>query len=164
MNKLTDVFIKNIKAADIVKKYSDREGLYIHAAPVGTKLWRLAYRFGGKQKTLSLGKYPYIGLKETREQRDKAKTLLAHGIDPGEQRKANKAQALAKRKMQEACFENVAREWFTSYSPDLTPKHAYKLKRCLGTILFPAMGKDLISAITPAEILKVIRPIEAKVH
>jgi hypothetical protein len=46
------------------------------------------YRFGGKEKCLSLGVYPDVGLKDARNRRDAARKLLSDGIDPGSARKA----------------------------------------------------------------------------
>lgn len=59
----------------------------------GGKYWRLSYRFAGKQKTLALGVYPDVSLKMARQARDQARALLAKGSDPGEQRKADRAEA-----------------------------------------------------------------------
>lgn len=59
-------------------------------APHGSKLWRLAYRFGGKQKTLAIGAYPTITLKAARDKREDAKRLLANGTDPSTQRRLDK--------------------------------------------------------------------------
>ena len=53
----------------------------------GSKLWKIAYQFGGKQLKLSLGAYPVVGLKDARERREAAKRLLASGFDPGQQKK-----------------------------------------------------------------------------
>ena len=58
-----------------VQKLSDCDGLYIHVSPAGGKLWRLFYRFDGKQKTLALGKYPEVSLAEARNRRDEARAL-----------------------------------------------------------------------------------------
>ncbi len=66
---LTDTNIRNAKATSKVQKLSDGEGLYLHIAPTGSKLWRMAYRFDGKQKTLSFGKYPAVSLQEARRRR-----------------------------------------------------------------------------------------------
>ncbi|TVS19584.1 MAG: DUF4102 domain-containing protein, partial [Gammaproteobacteria bacterium] len=74
----------------------------------GGKWWRLKYRFGGKEKRLSLGVYPEISLKDARERRDEARKLLANEVDPSEHRKAEKA---AKESQDASSFEIVAREW-----------------------------------------------------
>jgi hypothetical protein len=88
--KLTDATIRTAKPKDRPYKMADGGGLYLYATPTGGKLWRMAYRFAGKPKTLSFGAYPYIGLREARDQRDKAKKLLANGADPSEVKRAEK--------------------------------------------------------------------------
>ena len=89
---LTDTAIKGFKPEDKPYKEFDGGGLYLEVAPKGGKWWRLKYRFGGKEKRISLGTYPPIGLKDARQRRDEAKELLAKGIDPGEQKKEAKAE------------------------------------------------------------------------
>jgi len=76
---LTDIRVRSAKSATRPLKLSDGGGLHLLIQPAGSKLWRASYRFGGKQKTLALGIYPTIGLKEARERRDEAKRLLARG-------------------------------------------------------------------------------------
>lgn len=70
----------------------DRNGLFLLVSPSGGKWWRVSYRIKGKQKTLSLGVYPEVGLREARSRRDELRSLLANGIDPGEQRKLERAR------------------------------------------------------------------------
>ncbi|MDP3295902.1 MAG: Arm DNA-binding domain-containing protein [Nevskia sp.] len=51
---LNDPKLKNAKPGDKPVKLSDGGGLYLLIQPSGSKLWRLNYRFAGKQKTLAL--------------------------------------------------------------------------------------------------------------
>jgi DNA-binding CsgD family transcriptional regulator/DNA-binding MarR family transcriptional regulator len=81
---LTHAAINTAKAVDKISRLYDAGGLYLDVSPSGRKLWRLKYRYGGKQKRLSLGTYPEIGLKEARGKRDAACLMLARGTDPGE--------------------------------------------------------------------------------
>jgi len=74
---LSDTQLRNMTSTGKVKKVSDGGGLYLHLSPAGGKLWRMAYRFEGKQKTVCFGAYPAVSLKEAREQRDESKSLLA---------------------------------------------------------------------------------------
>ncbi len=80
---LTDRAIINLKPTGKSSKHFDGGGLHIFLSPTGGKLWRLVYRFEGKEKLLSFGQYPAVGLKMARERRDEAKEMLAKGIDPG---------------------------------------------------------------------------------
>ncbi len=61
---------------------SDEKGLRLLVKVNGAKYWRLKYRFGGKQKTLALGVYPEVSLKEARIARDEARCSIRPGVDP----------------------------------------------------------------------------------
>ena len=60
---LTDTAVKNAKPKEKNYKLADEKGMFLFITRAGGKLWRLSYRFGGKQKLLALGKYPEITLK-----------------------------------------------------------------------------------------------------
>ena len=91
INKLTDLTIKSLKPG----KHFDGSGLFLLVTP-HSKLWRLKYRFAGKEKLLALGKYPMVSLKEARNLRDDAKRQIAKGIDPAAQKSLMKAQSILK--------------------------------------------------------------------
>lgn len=67
---LSDIEIKTAKPREKPYKLTDGGWLFLLVNPNGSKLWRLSYRFGGKQKLLALGAYPGIGLKDARTKRD----------------------------------------------------------------------------------------------
>ena len=157
--KLTDTFLRGVKPSGSVKKYSDGEGLYLHVSPTGGRLWRMAYRFGGKQKTLSFGAYPEVPLSEARKFRLEAKGLLAKGIDPGEHKKAVK---VAVRAEAENAFEVVAREWFNKRKASWAQSHATKVIARLEKDIFPIVGGKPIGSITAPELLEALRRIEAR--
>jgi hypothetical protein len=92
---LTDIRVRSAKSGERPVKLSDGGGLHLLIQPRGSKLWRLAYRFAGKQKTLALGIYPSITLADARNGRNEAKKLLAKGIDPSAQRRLDEAKARA---------------------------------------------------------------------
>ena len=104
---LTDIAIRTAKPTDKPYKLADGGGLYVEVYPTGGKLWRLKYRFGGKEKRLSFGAYPVVSLKDARERRDNAKRLLAGGIDPSIERKMQKAATVERAANS---FETVGRE------------------------------------------------------
>jgi hypothetical protein len=92
---LTEARIRNAKPGTKVSKLSDGGGLQLWVYPDGAKRWRLAYRFNGAQKTLAIGVYPAIGLKESREAARDAKRLLADGQDPSLEKKLTKVARIA---------------------------------------------------------------------
>lgn len=93
---LTDAKVKSLKPRDKPYKVSDFDGLYALVNTSGTKLWRFKYRYQGKEKLLSFGKYPYTTLQNARNQRDVARAQLACDIDPAAERKKDKGVELAK--------------------------------------------------------------------
>ena len=87
---LTDTTARNAKPKDRPYKLTDEKGLYLLVKSVN-KYWRLDYRFIGTRKTLAIGVYPDVSLKDARDRRDEARKLLASGVDPAAARKAEKA-------------------------------------------------------------------------
>src|SRR5437879_2622328 len=105
---LTDVACRAAKKAERAYKLSDSGGLFLLVDTSGSRLWRQAYRFGGKQKTIALGIYPTVSLAAARDARDANKKLLAAGIDPSEKRKTDKRAAEA---AQLTTFNALADAW-----------------------------------------------------
>nr|VFK17982.1 MAG: protein of unknown function (DUF4102) [Candidatus Kentron sp. FM] len=87
----TDAKIRNAKPGVKPYKIPCEKGLFALIKPNGSKLWRFKYRHDGKEKLLSLGMYPDVSLKEACERRDEARRLREQGIDPSENRKAQKS-------------------------------------------------------------------------
>lgn len=156
---LSDLAIKTAKPGAKPIRLSDSGGLYLEVAPSGGKLWRLKYRFNGKEKRLALGKYPEVSLKDARERRDEARKLLANEIDPGENRKVQKA---AKAERAANSFEVVAREWIAKFTPTWAASHTSKIIRRLEMYVFPWLGGRPIAEITAPELLAMARRIEGK--
>ena len=156
---LTDTAIKNAKAQDSQYKLFDGGGLFLLVAPSGGKWWRLKYRFGGKEKLLSLGTYPLVSLKDARGRRDEAKKLLEGGVDPGLHRQAVKASILS---AQGNTFEVVAREWFAKHSPSLVESHRKKILSRLERQLFPFIGAYPIDQLEAPHILAAVSHAEKR--
>ncbi len=156
---LTDTAIRNAKAAGKNLKLADEKGLFLLVTPSGGKWWRLNYRFEGKQKTLSLGIYPEVGLKDARERRDAARKLLANGVDPGEHRKATKA---VKQELATNSFETIAREWLAKEKPGWADTHYSKILLRLENDVFPWIGKMPITAVTAPVLLDMARRVEGR--
>ena len=84
---LSDLTVRQAKAAEKTYSIPDTDGLGLVVARTGGKSWHLRYYWLGKQKRISLGNYPEIGLREARTLRDEARALLAKGVNPHTDRK-----------------------------------------------------------------------------
>ncbi len=155
---ITDTKIRNAKPKSKQYKLFDNDGLFLLVVPAGGKWWRFKYRFGGKEKLLSLGTYPEVSLALARQRRDEARMQVADGIDPSQARKALKAAGI----QNENTFEAVAREWHTKFTPTWTPGHATAILRRLELNVFPWVGERPIIDIRAPELLMVLRRIESR--
>lgn len=155
---LSDPEIKKAKFKDKPFKLSDARGLFLLVNQAG-KYWRLAYRFGGKQKTLALGVYPDVGLARARERRDEARKLLADGVDPG----VAKQEAKHAAKVASAnSFEAVSREWHAGKSNKWAKVTADKAMTHLETYVFPEIGDHPVAAVKASQLLAMLRKVEAQ--
>jgi integrase len=156
---LTDINIKRAKPAEKTYKMFDGGGLYIQIEPTGGKLWRYKYRFDGKAKKLSIGKYPDISLQEARKRHQEAREQLAQGIDPSVVKKALKTTGGGRAA---DSFEFIAREWFETWKVGKSEKHAeYTIAR-LEKNVFPYIGSMSAADIKAPEVLAVCQRMEKR--
>ncbi len=140
---------------------SDGGGLQLWVTSTGSKLWNLAYRFGGKQTRVALGAWPAVTLKDARKLREDAKSLLAKGIDPGERRKQDKVREAVERNN---TFDAIADELIEKKRREgKTEKTLYKNKWALG-FASQSIGSRPIASITAPEVLAALRTVEARGH
>lgn len=163
---LSDVAVRTLKARERAYKVYDREGLFLLVNPNGSKLWRWRYRFDRKEKLMALGEYPVVRLAEARDQHLVARKILAAGIDPMAERKA---EAEAKQKKIEAqereaanSFENVARNWWDWWAAGKSPRHSDYVLRRLEADHFPSFGHKFIESVTATDIRKLMLSIESR--
>ena len=156
---LTDTQIRAIRAAGKCVKKADGRGLYIEAVPSGSKLWRLKYRYAGKEKRLALGSYPDISLSEARRRRDSARALIEQGVDPGLKRKREKAAAKVSA---ENSFERIAEEYLNKMEKDGRAGPTLAKARWFLSLLKPAIGTLPISEVDPQMLLAALKRLEAK--
>lgn len=134
-----------------VTKLSDGGGLQLWITPTGSKLWRLAYRFGGKQKLVAIGAYPVISLKEARERRDEHRKVLERGRDPSVERKVRLSNT----------FSVVADDYLAWMKSVGRAEATIAKNSWLIDMARPSLGPRPIAEITSGDIYSVLRAIEA---
>ena len=156
---LTNTQCHNASISKGIKKLTDGKGLYLWVYPDGRKYWRLRYWQFGKEKSLSLGVYPDISLKEARTKCDVERKRLDQGLDPSAERKLHKLKA---QQSAENNFEAIAREWHEHLKHKWTPQYTTSTMRRLEANIFPKLGSRPVADITPAELLAVLRLVEKR--
>jgi integrase len=156
---LTDLEIKRAKTKDKPYKLSDGGNMYLWVTPAGGKLWRWAFRCGGKAKLMTFGRYPEVPLVLARERLAEARKLLATGINPMEQRKADKT---AEQVATENSFASVAALWLEHWKDDKSARHVDSTRRRLASNILPGLGSLQIAEIEAPDIVAIVRAVEAR--
>jgi integrase len=156
---LTNVAVKAAQPQAKAYKLYDEKGLFLLVQPSGGRLWRLKYRSGGKEKKLGLGTYPETGLKEARDKRDEARRLLAAGIDPGEQKKAEKQEQATQAAN---TFRSVGEEYIAKRERERLAPVTLAKARWLLDLLTKKIGSRPIAAVTAPDLLAALRAVEGQ--
>lgn len=157
--ELTDPACRNAKPRDKPWKLHDVRGLFLLVNPTGTKWWRLRYKLNGKDGLMSLGVYPDVPLADARKLRDKAREVIAQGVNPAEARKDAKAATGAAGLR---TFGVLAEQWFKAESVKWRSKtYVSNVRRILDVDVLPFIGKRPITEIKPRELKEVFQRIKA---
>jgi integrase len=157
---LTDVKIRSaVTVAGKTVKLSDGGGLQLWLTGSGSKLWYLAFRFGGKQRKLAIGPYPRVGLKDARQRRDDAKRHIEGGVDPSLRKRLERLSAKSR---QAATFGAIASELLEKKRREAKAAGTLAKLEWFFSLATPSLGHRAISGITAPEILQVLRVVETR--
>lgn len=151
--RLTDKSVKAIEPTDKPQKFADEKGLYLYVSQHGTKSWRYDYRVGGKRATVTFGKYPEVTLANARKKHLEARTKLANGGDPAQEKKVQK---LERQNLQSNTFDDVAKIWFESKATRRSQVWRETHTLYLSRDLSPFIGNLPIAEITAETLLAVL--------
>ncbi|MDH5561974.1 MAG: integrase arm-type DNA-binding domain-containing protein, partial [Deltaproteobacteria bacterium] len=159
--KLSDTKVKAAKVPEgkTQIRLSDGEGLYLQVTPQ-SKYWRMHYRFGSKQKTLAIGVYPQVSLKEARAKRLEAKKQLEQNIDPSQKKQADRRKAVLATKAM--TFEGIASEWISKKSAKWVKTTLNNNTARLKKHILPWIGSLPIDEIEAQDILALAQRVEKR--
>jgi hypothetical protein len=158
---LNDIAIRAAKPGLKPFKLSDERGLFLLVQPSGGKLWRLKYRIAGKEKKLSIGRYPDVALKDARELGAEARKLIATGIDPSEKKRLDRLGATLRAA---TSFKAVADEYIEKSEREGRAAVTIGKARWLKSLLEPTLGSRPVEEISPVELLAALRKVETRGH
>ena len=116
----TEFMCKGAQPRDGMYDLNDGAGLRLRVRPNGSRHWIYRYRFGGKEKSSSLGTYPQVSLREARLRASQAKANLYDGQDPVVLRRVAKAQ---QKTSSQQLFESVANAWLSHNKESWSSHH-----------------------------------------
>lgn len=162
MGALTDAKVRNARAGEKAYKLTDGGQLYLHVSASGGRTWRMNYQFGrndqGKpiQKTLTIGSYPAISLKDAREARDLAKSMLAKGTEPKPNDLFQRAEPPEDIR---PTFEAIGRDWHNLQKGRWSKVHSKDVLDNLESDVFPDLGHLPIDDIQAPAVLTLLQGI-----
>ena len=137
--------------------YSDGYGLTLRIDGKGSKRWIQRLTIEGRQRNAGLGSWPGVSLDEAREKALVNWRVAREGRDPIAERRMAKANARMPRM---PTFEEVARRVIALRRPTWSSeKHAGQWESTLATYVFPAIGRQLVNAVTTADVIAILEPI-----
>lgn len=152
--------IKALQPKDRTYREWDSGGLYVEVRPNGSKLWFFKYRHLGKEKRVGLGVWPEVSLAEARERRDTVRKAAKDGKDPLHERKMGKiaAKVHASNSFQSVAEDFIRVKLVGAHKAEATVEKA----KWFLSHLTPALGSRPIAEIEAAELLAVLKKLEAK--
>ena len=147
---LTNAAVKAARPRAAAYKLADGAGVHLYVAPTGLKSFRWRFRYAGREQLLTLGSYPEVDLNAARARADAARAQLARGEDP------------RARSSRIETFEAAARAWHAVQAEGWTAVHAADVLGSLERDVFPAIGAEQLGAVAPADVLELLRAVEAR--
>ena len=154
--KLSDTSIRNAKPTKSQRSISDGNGLSMLIMPTGGKLWRFRYRWDGKEKLLSLGKYPDVSLDDARARCLEERKSLASGVNPSDTRRQTD---MAKITREANTFAVLAKRWFEHWKQNVEPNTSKNCAYRLKDRIIPALGKLPIADINASHVVAMVKSI-----
>jgi integrase len=151
--------IKRLEGGSSMRRLSDGKWLTLLVTPDGSSRWQQRYRFGGKERTISLGTYPSVSIADARERAGAARKLIQQNIDPVEDRRSKRAQL---RLEVENTFAVATEAWFQFNLPRWKLPTVKKVRQYLDKDLLPGLGKKPLNKISTLDITSIIKKMELR--
>lgn len=159
---LTDTQLRTLKAREKAYTLNDMDGLSILVLTSGSRTWQFRYRLGGKSHRISFGIYPEVTLRDARDLRDRARSLVAKGECPRSVRQSSAYESVD----DAVTFSDVAERWHELRVGRLKSESRQgsisQSQRYLAKEILPVIGRKPIASVTRAEVLAILRKIEAR--
>jgi integrase len=126
-------------------EYSDQEisGLRLQVNRLGRKFFLFRYQIGSRKRSMKVGPYPDVSIDDARQKVIEWRALLIKGIDPQEQREAERQASMT--------FSVFYQEYLLPHIQATKRSAKSDVSRIANHIL-PAFGNREMASITPLEL------------
>ncbi|MCW8040778.1 MULTISPECIES: integrase arm-type DNA-binding domain-containing protein [Acinetobacter] len=157
---LSDTKIKSLKPKEKMYRVLDAERLYIEVRPSGKKIWRFKYTLNGKEGTVSFGEYPIVSLAEARKKKDESKVLLKDDINPVDDKKKKKIEAIT---ATTNTFKAVAEEYALEQMKYKSKDYVNQYKRSMEKDIYRVIGHKPVKDVNSSDVLTIMKDTMVRV-
>lgn len=158
MAKLTDMQIKSLIRSSIPVAKSDGNGLTFTLSKNGTSTWVLRYRHAGRQKELTIGRYPDISLGKARELATDARANIQQGEDV-----ARTKRLVARELANAKTLRELANDYLEKAKLVLAPSTFKQRKHHIDDVIVPKLGSLLVREVTTTDVVYLLESV-GKMH
>ncbi len=156
---LSPTRINNAKPRAKTYKLSDGGGLFVEISPGGQKTWRYQYRLDRLRNTVSIGRYPEIGVADARDRHFEMRAMVARGVDPAlvrrQELQERKQKALTARAPENG-FEAFSRRWLQERMSSKSATYRNQMLSLLERFVWPEIGSRQLAEVRPAHVLRIV--------
>jgi integrase len=136
---------------------TDDLGLELLVTPAGAKLWRFRYRGGKKQRRITIGRYPDLGLAAARAEAAQLRARVWAGEDPG-RREPEPAPTAAPEAVEPESVDDVVDRYIAEHAGPLGWKlstaRTYRSALATFTAWAGSSGVLTVADVTPAALAR----------
>ncbi|MFO2870503.1 tyrosine-type recombinase/integrase [Legionella pneumophila serogroup 1] len=148
MEKFTHNKIANLSAEKNRYHITEGNGFCLRVSPKGTKTWFYRYKFGGKEKWLTIGNFPVMGVAEARKAFNDLWEIRQSDQDPEE--------IIQKKLLQKNNnVKTLISDWYNNYIVKHR-KQPQQIKQQIDADIIPLLGIFEIEKIQPRDIAKAL--------
>lgn len=121
-------------------------GLSLRVSARGVKTWSVLYRFNGRNRRLTLGRFPEVSVASARERAREVRAEAALGTDPAGEKQAERER-----------FANTVSALVTEYERIASRRRAWtEERRILHAEILPAWRNRLVADITRRDVRQLV--------
>lgn len=161
MSKLTDLEIRNWISAGVPGTKSDGNGLTLtmsaKQAADRAASWIFRYRFGGKAREMTIGRYPEISLKAARGIATISRARVQQGVDVAREKRLQEIQRASSKTVRE-----LAEDYIEKVFPRLAENTRRQRRRHIEKIIVPKIGAILAKEVEPGDVVLLVEAVGRK--
>ena len=153
---LTTKWVEALKPTQTRREIPDPAltGLYLVVQPSGAKSWAVRYRYAGKPKKLTLGKWPIMGVAGARAAASEAIEAVERGDDPSAAKKSAKAARIEAQLSERDKIKTLIEQYAKRHLSGL--KSGATVRRELERHVVAAWGERDIQDITRRDVIDLL--------